>query len=241
MARSSPSGPGGPFLRSGRSACRSCGRGCRASRSSTAGRPLRPFRRPFRRRRRRSGWASRGPRCRGGPAGSATCIRRFGVEGDDRGGEEVVASDVRRRSSPARRWRSRSRSCSVFGFDRRRVPDAGAAAFVGVVVLRARSRGRFRPATGWCRSATDLAGFASSAVRRPRIAVLAAGAADVEQAVVVERRRGDRVAGAGLDPPGRPFDLAGLLVERRPVRRSAARRRPCRRRARRRGCPSRSR
>ena len=60
----------------------------------------------------------------------------------------------------------------------------------------------------------DLAGLGVDRGEATADPVLAAGATDVDGAFVVERRRGDRVAGARFDDRRAPLDPAGLLVER---------------------------
>ena len=85
--------------------------------------------------------------------------------------------------------------------------------FVGAVV-RPGVAARFVRGRRRAESPFFFAGFGVEGGQASADAVLAAGAADVDLAVVVERGRGDREALAGFDDVGAPDDFAGFLVER---------------------------
>src|SRR6201999_720317 len=79
--------------------------------------------------------------------------------------------------------------------DRRGIPERGADVLVGAVV-RQRVATRFLRRGGGVEAPVDLAGLSVEGGEATADAVLATGAADVDFAVVVQRRRGDRVAAA---------------------------------------------
>src|SRR4051812_43801718 len=115
----------------------------------------------------------------------------FGVEGDDRGREQVFAFAVA--AEPRRRVRGREVQHVVVRVDGRGVPDRGAAFFVGAVV-GPRVAAVFLRAGRGPEAPFDLARFGVERGQTTADAVLAAGTADVHLAVVVERRTGDREA-----------------------------------------------
>src|SRR6185312_16382004 len=108
---------------------------------------------------------------------------------DDRGGEEVFpfafAADPRRRAG------GREVEDARFGVDRRRVPDRGATGLVGAVVRPGFAAG-FARRGGGEEVPFFFAGFGVQRGQSTADAVLAAGAADVDLAVVIEGRTGDR-------------------------------------------------
>src|SRR6185312_9951121 len=142
----------------------------------------------------------------------AVVFAGFGVEADDRGGEEVFTLTVF--AGPRCRVRGGEEQQPGLRVHGRRIPDRGAAGFVGAAVLGPGVATEFARRRGGPEAPFLFAGFGVEGGQTPADAVLAARTTDVDLVVVVERGARDREAFTGLDHVGAPFDFAGRLIQR---------------------------
>src|SRR5690606_23712858 len=100
------------------------------------------------------------------------------------------------------------------GVDARRLPDRRAAVLPRIVVPRPRRMADLAGARDRIEVPDPLAGLRVVRADPAADAELAAGEADDDHAVVVERRGGDAIAFARIAGEHVPYDGAGSLIER---------------------------